>query len=82
MNGNFGRETSRPWQRRKLSCKVCGEKWHGRQGPVYKFYARHEELHNLTSPHREEGEADMDFIYRLEEWRRQYFDDSNLEVTR
>jgi hypothetical protein len=77
---------------RKLSCKVCGEKWHpahatqprypgdNRRGTsVIDFYEEHERRHGLTEPHREEGETDMDYVYRLEEWRRQYFEDTNLE---
>jgi hypothetical protein len=77
---------------RKLSCKVCGEKWtpgHGnrqisptrwqRGTSAAAFYEEHERRHGLTEPHREEGEGDMDYIYRLEEWRKQHFDDTNLE---
>lgn len=66
---------------RKLSCKVCGEKWAGIKGPAQKFYECHEVLHGLIEPRPEEGESSEDYIYRLEEWRQQYFQDTNIEVT-
>lgn len=53
---------------------------YGRRGTsASDFYVKHEIEHDLVEPHREESEADMDYIYRLEEWRKQYFKDTNLE---
>lgn len=61
---------------RKVSCKLCGEKWSGRRGSMHSWYEEHLKKHDLIEPHRFPGESVDDWLNRLVTWRKQYFEDS------
>lgn len=60
---------------RKVSCKLCGEKWAARQGTIMQFYLDHEQRHGLIAPFRFEGEPEQEYLDRWFKWRDEYFED-------
>jgi hypothetical protein len=66
---------------RRLRCRICGEKWAGRwDGFVIDFYDKHTKLHGLEEPEIKLDENIDDFLLRVEAFRREYFEDSILEI--
>lgn len=62
--------------RRKVSCKLCGEKWAARQGTIMQFYQDHEQRHGLIEPSRFEGEPEQEYLDRWFKWRDEHFEDN------
>lgn len=61
---------------RKVSCKVCGEKWAARNARLSIWYQQHLERHRLLEPSRNKGEPVDQWLDRLIKWRQVYFEDS------
>lgn len=59
---------------RWLRCKLCGEKWGPRRGTTRSWYEEHLRRHNLTEPVRLPGESLDDWLGRLTEFQKQYFE--------